>query len=186
VDPSGRAVLPKTPTGICGKPFPSALDALRRLPYQVDEQIPIQNLESERSFRAGCPDQYADVLQHFGRLNVAPQTSNHPQTWNPPPEGLRVCVFRIENKSADRLNPMDLPIGRLESSRILKGTSLSALLTTLETAPASDCHGRHTRFAILNPGFREAYVELDGCHDLLRPGETLSRLTSNAVGLLTQ
>ncbi|MEV5893182.1 hypothetical protein [Nonomuraea fuscirosea] len=186
VDPSGRAALPKPPTGKCGKPYPSALNALRRLPYQVDEQIPIQSLESEKSFRAGCHDHYPDVFQRFGRLDVTPQTWNRPQTWNPPPEGLRVCVFRIENKIADRRNPMDLPIGRLESSRILKGSNLRALLTALDTAPASDCHDHHTRFAILDPGSREAYVELDGCHSLLRPGENLSRLTSDAVGLLSQ
>ncbi|MFI7440592.1 hypothetical protein [Nonomuraea indica] len=186
VGPSGRAVLPETPTGICGKPLPSALDALRSLPYQVDGQIPIRSLESEKSFRAGCHAKNLDVLEHVGRPNVAPQTWKRRQTWNPPPKGLRVCVFRIENKTADRLNPMDLPMGRLESSRILKGSSLRALLAALDTAPASDCHSQHTRFAVLDPGFHEAYVELDGCHNLLRPGGALSRLTSDAVGLLTE
>jgi hypothetical protein len=180
VDSSGRAVLPAVPTGVCGDPFPSALDALRRLPYQVHDQIPIRRLESENAFRAGCPDEYPDLLQRYGRPGAAPRT------WNPPPKGLRVCVFRTANKTSDRPNPLDLPMGRFESSRILKGNSLRTLLTALDTAPASDCYSHHTRFAILDPGYMEAYADLDGCRNLLRRDGTLSRLTPDAVALLTR
>ncbi|MFD1930875.1 MULTISPECIES: hypothetical protein [Nonomuraea] len=185
VDSSGKAVLPKLPTGICGKPFRSALDALRHLPFQVDGQIPVRMLESEKSFQAGCYKKYLDVLQRFGRPK-GPQTRNRPRTWNPAPEGLRVCIFRTANKTSDRPDPVDIPWGRFESSRILKGRSMRALLAALDSAPASDCPSHHTRFAILDPGYSEAYVELDGCRNLLRPDGTLGRLTPDAVALLTK
>jgi hypothetical protein len=179
VDSTGKAVLPDVPTDVCGKPFRSALDALHRLPYQVDEQIPIRRVESEKSFRASCNHEYFDVLQRFGRPGVARQT------WNPPPKGLRVCVFHAAKKTTDTLKPVDLPRGRLESSRILKGSNLRTLLTALDTAPASDCPSHHTRFAVLDPGGIAAYVELDGCRNVLRPDGTLNRLTPDAVALLT-
>jgi hypothetical protein len=176
VDPSGKAVLPAPPTGICGKPFPSALDAIRRLPYQVDGLTPIKKLESEKAFRAGCQEQYPDVLQHYGQTREI-----RTRTWNPPPEGLRVCVYRSAEKTSG-----SLPMARLESSRVLKGGGLRTLLTALDTAPAGDCSSDHTRFAVLGAGFHEVYVQLDGCRNLLRPDGTLSRLTPEAVELLTE
>ncbi|MFF4624547.1 hypothetical protein [Nonomuraea jabiensis] len=175
VDPSGKAVLPAPPTGVCGKPFPSALDAVRRLPYRVDELTPIKKVESEKAFRAGCQEQYPDVLKRYVRLDGV-----RTRMWNPPPEGLRVCVFRSPEKTSDIL-----PTARLESSRILQGGGLRTLLSALDTAPAGDCSSDHTRFAVLDPGFDAVHVQLDGCRSLLRPDGTLSRLTPEVVGLLT-
>ncbi|MEV0419986.1 hypothetical protein [Streptosporangium canum] len=183
VDSSGRAVLPDVPRGVCGKPFPSTLDALRGLPYQVDEQIPVRRVESDKAFRTGCGDDYPDLLSRFGQPGVTTRT------WDPPLKGLRVCVFRTAKKisnTRDTVKPSDVVDGRFEFSRILKGDSLRTLLTALDTAPASDCSGDHTRFAVLNPGhYGQAYVELDGCRNLLRPDGTLGRLTPDAVALLT-
>ncbi|SNS04019.1 hypothetical protein SAMN05216276_100325 [Streptosporangium subroseum] len=173
VDSSGRVVLPDLPTGVCGGPFSSALDVLRGLPYQVDEQIPVRRVESDKAFRTGCGDEYPDLLSR-GRPGATTQT------WNPPPKGLRVCIFRTDGKTSDTDE------GKFESVRILKGSSLRTLLTALDTAPASDCPSDHTRFAVLNPGhYKQAYVELDGCRNLLRPDGTLGRLTPDAVALLT-
>ncbi|GLW96463.1 hypothetical protein [Microtetraspora sp. NBRC 16547] len=180
-DSSGRAVLPDVPTGVCGGPFSSTLAAIRSLPYHVDEQVPIRRVESEKAFRAGCGDEYSDILRRRGRPGVAHQV------WNPPLQGLRVCVFRITKKTPSTVEPGPMATGRLESSRILKGTKLRTLLNALDAAPASDCPSNHTRFAVLNPGhYRQAYVELDGCHNLLRPDGTLGQLAPDAVALLTK
>ncbi|MEU6413804.1 hypothetical protein [Microbispora sp. NPDC046933] len=181
VDSSGRAVLPNVPTGVCGKPFPSALAAIRSLPYHVDEQIPIRRVESEKAFRAGCGDEYPDVLRRMGRPGAAHQI------WNPPPQGLRVCVFRLAKKTPDTAQTWNSVKGRLEYSYILQGRKLRTLLGALDAAPASDCPSDHTRFAALSSGYYlEAYVELDGCHNLLRPDGTLGRLAPDAVALLTK
>ncbi|WP_162642021.1 hypothetical protein [Streptosporangium sp. 'caverna'] len=179
VDSAGRAVLPDLPTTVCGKPFRSALDALRRLPYRVDEQIPTRRVESEKAFRAGCGDKYTDVIltvSHLRAGTTQPQQAR--PMWNPAPKGLRVCVYRTLDKSSDMVG------GSFESVRILKGRSLRTLLTALDSAPATDCPSDHTRFAVLSTGSREAYAELDGCRNLMRPDGTLGRLTPNAAALL--
>ncbi|MBN6055607.1 hypothetical protein JYK22_26990, partial [Nonomuraea sp. RK-328] len=179
VDASGRAVLPRPPTGVCGKPFPSALEALHRLPYRVDGQVPIRRIESEKSYRAGCGDEHPDVLRRVV------QGASVRRPWNPPPEGLRVCVFRTSGKTAHRPGPFDLPTGRLESSRILTGGGLRTVLAALDAAPPSDCRGRHTRFAVMAVGPSAAYAELDGCHNVLRPDGALGRLSPEVVKVLT-
>ncbi|MGI5485621.1 hypothetical protein [Microtetraspora malaysiensis] len=181
VDSSGSAVLPDVPTSACGEPFPSALAAIRSLPYHVDNQIPIRRVESEKAFRAGCSDKYPDILRRWGRPGAARQI------WNPPPQGLRVCVYRITKKTPDTAQTWNMVEGRLESSRILQGSRLRTLFNGLDAAPASDCTSDHTQFAVLNPGqYSQAYVALDGCHNLLRPDGTLGRLTPDAVALLTK
>lgn len=177
VDSSGRAVLPELPTTVCGGPFRSALDAIRRLPYRVDKQIPIRRVESEKAFRAGCGDKYTDVILTISRMRAWPPQQAR-QMWNPAPKGLRVCVYRTVDKTRGTVE------GRFESTRILKGRSLRTLLTVLDSAPATNCPSDHTRFAVLNTGSREAYAELDGCHNLVRPDWTLGRLTPDAVALL--
>jgi hypothetical protein len=179
VDSAGRAVLPDLPTTVCGNPFRSALDAIRRLPYQVDEQIPIRRVESEKAFRAGCGDKYTDMILTFSRLRAGPtQPQQARPMWNPAPKGLRVCVYRTLDKTSDMVG------GRFESMRILKGRSLRTLLTALDSAPATDCPSDHTRFAVLSTGSREAYVELDGCLNLMRPDGTFGRLTPDVAALL--
>ncbi|WP_329089377.1 hypothetical protein [Streptosporangium sp. NBC_01469] len=180
VDSSGRAVLPDAPTSVCGGPFKSVLDAIRRLSYRVDKQTPIRRVESEKAFRAGCGDEYSDLIYRLGRPGAAARI------WNPPPTGLRVCVFRIAEKISGRAKTSNTLTGRFESSHILKGDRLRSLLTALDTAPATDCPSDHTRFAVLDPGHHtRAYVELDGCRNLMRPDGTLGRLTPDAVALLT-
>ncbi|WP_433352819.1 hypothetical protein ACQP25_06210 [Microtetraspora malaysiensis] len=181
VDSSGRAVLPDVPTGVCGEPFPSALAAIRSLPYHVDEKIPIRRVESEKAFRAGCGNEFPDILRRRGQPGAAHQI------WNPPPQGLRVCVYRITKKTQDTAQTWNTVRGRLESSHILQASKLRTLLNALDAAPASDCPSNHTRFAVVGPGYPlEAYVALDGCHNLLRPDRTLGRLTPDAVALLTK
>ncbi|MFF4776799.1 hypothetical protein ACFY05_28450 [Microtetraspora fusca] len=180
VDSSGKAVLPDVPTSVCGEPFPSALAAIRSLPYHVDKQIPIRRGGSEKAFRAGCSEEYPDILRPPGWPEVV---ASH--IWNPPPEGLRVCVYHITEKTPDTA-PIWKFRGKLESSRILQGSKLRTLLNALNTAPTSDCPSNHTRFAVLTPGSWEAYVELDGCHNVRRPDGTLGRLTPDAVALLAE
>ncbi|MFF3672293.1 hypothetical protein [Microtetraspora malaysiensis] len=181
VDSSGRAVLPDVPNGVCGEPLPSALAAIRSLPYHVDKQLPIRRVESEKAFRAGCSDKYPDILRRRERPEVVAS-----RIWNPPPEGLRVCVYRITKKTPSTVGPRGMAMGKLESSRILKGSKLRTLLNALDAAPATDCPSNHTRFAVLTPGFWEAHVALDGCHNLRRPDRTLGRLTPDAAALLTK
>ncbi|MDP9863349.1 MULTISPECIES: hypothetical protein [Streptosporangium] len=179
VDASGRAVLPDLPTTVCRKPFRSALDAIRRLPYRVEKAISVRRIESEKAFRAGCGDKYMDVILTVSRLRTEPpQPRQARQMWNPAPKGLRVCVYRTVDKARGTIE------GRFESMRILKGRSLRTLLTALDSAPATDCPSDHTRFAVLDTGFREAYAELDGCRNLVRPDGSFGRLTPDAVALL--
>ncbi|WP_433222290.1 hypothetical protein [Microtetraspora malaysiensis] len=181
VDSSGRAVLPDVPNGGCGEPFPSALAAIRSLPYHVDKQLPVRRVESEKAFRAGCGSEFHDILPRWGQ----PGAAHH--FWNPPPQGLRVCVYRITKKTPSTVDPRGMALGKLESSRIVQGSKLRTLLNALDAAPASDCPSIHTRFAVVGPGYPlEAYVELDGCHNLRRPDKTLGRITPDAVALLTK
>ncbi len=180
VDSSGRAVLPDVPNGVCGEPFPSAMAAIRSLPYQVDKQVPVRRIESEKSFRAGCGGEFPDILRRRRQPGAAHQN------WNPPPQGLRVCVYRITKKTPGTAQTWNMVRGRLESSHILRGSRLRALLDALDTAPPSDCPSDHTRFAVLTPGSWEAYVALDGCHNLRRSDGTLGRLAPDAVALLTK
>jgi hypothetical protein len=179
VDSSGRAVLPDLPTTVCGGAFRSALDAIRRLPYRVGKQIPIRRIKSEKAFRAGCGDKYTDVILTVSRMRARPpQPQQARQLWNPAPKGLRVCVYRTVDKTRGMIE------GRFESVRILKGGSLRTLLTALDGAPATDCPSDHTRFAVLDTGSTEAYAELDGCRNLVRPDGTSGRLTPDAVAIL--
>ncbi|SEN23503.1 hypothetical protein SAMN05660976_07124 [Nonomuraea pusilla] len=187
VDSSGRAVLPLVPTGWCGGPYQPVPEAVRRLTFRVEGVQPVQLVESEEDFRAGCARRRVDVLRLARSSDLVPWGRRPVPVWDPPPDGLRVCVYRATRETRGRSAGSRLPTGRLQSSYVLTGDRLRALLAALDGTRPGRCPRGHARFAVLDPGGAEAYVGLGECPVVLRLDEAIARRLPPAgvLGLLS-
>ncbi|MER7503639.1 hypothetical protein AB0L05_15515 [Nonomuraea pusilla] len=183
VDSSGRVVLPLVPTGLCGGPYWPVLEALRRLTFRVEGVQPVRLVESEEDFRAGCTMRHVDALRLARSSDLTPWGRRAVPVWDPPPDGLRVCVYQAARETRGRSAGSRLPTGRLRSSYVLTGDRLRALLAALDGTRPGRCPRGHARFAVLDPGGAEAYVGLGECPVVLRPEKALARRLPSAEAL---
>lgn len=177
VDAAATAILPEVPTDICGKPRREVLELVNSLEYRTLAEAPVAQVRSPESVESGCSDSYKDViaLGHVGR--AAPADPAHPLWPEPTPATVQVCVY-------GQISAGELPAGTLTRGHTLDGDAASGLLAALRTAgPAAQCSTPHTGFAVLTvPGFSQpALVELDGCHRLVRPDNSLGQLDAATV-----
>jgi hypothetical protein len=97
------------------------------------------------------------------------------------PLSLRVCVYR------DRSGPLDTflvgggLVSRAAETALLRG------ITTGRTSAA--CPRSHARFAaLLTPGLGSAvvYVEIGGCHRVLRPDNRIGQASPAALAIINR
>lgn len=184
VDAHGRAVLPEVPRDpLCGQPSSVALAALRALPYQTVWVRRIRQVESQREVRgdaAGCPAWKDMISIEESLAGARPRTAAGP-VFSSVPAMLTICRYLRGGTGTNA-------IGSFRGIRQLSGARLTTLLSRLAQVPVAGTCGRtETAFAVLHPSSpagEPAYVELDGCHRVLRPDNTLGQLDPTAVHAL--
>ena len=178
VDSAGAAIRPAIPTDGCGKPRAEALKALEALPFRTLSETPVTQVRSQQSLDTGCSESWKDMLV-IGADSAAPGPAR--PLWSTPVSAVRVCVY-------DTSRGGEPEVGQFVSGRTVAGDAAKALLTVLDQAgPATPCTASHTRFAVLTVDGAADWptVELDGCHRLLRPDNTLGQLDDAISATLT-
>jgi hypothetical protein len=179
----GRMIYPKLPTGKCGNPQPQVLTAVRGLRFVTVSARRGAQIETQAGFGSGCPAGWKDVIGILDSLSNG--KSQRPSVGGPVfssrPPWLRVCVYR------DRPGPLDT---YLVGGGRVSGAAETALLRGIAAGgtPAT-CPRPHTMFAVLLPpgtGGLAAYVEIGGCHRVLRPGNRVGQATSAALAILNR
>jgi hypothetical protein len=175
VDTAGKIFTPGVPVDSCGHPLPAALAALKALPFREFSVRPLRQLESPDAQAAGCNQDYKDELSIDGLgFRSAPARP----VWATATT-ISACVY-------GGITIDGVPTGHFQSSRTLTGSAAKALMTALNQAPAAAaCATKNTRFAVLTADKTQpATAELDGCHRLLRPDNTLGQLTAAVTAQL--
>lgn len=168
INAEGKAVLPEIPKDPCGKPKIEVRNAADALPYKLVSETPVHQSQSQLSLETGCPDSWKDLLAIDG-LSYKPGPAA--KIW-PGPAQVRVCVYQSVSDA-----------GKLVSGRSVPVEQLPALDSA---GPAAPCKARHTGFATLASENRDAWIELDGCHRMIRPDQSLGQLDAATVATLTK
>jgi hypothetical protein len=178
VDAGGRALLPAVPADECGRPRREALQELQKLSFTPVSETPAGQAQSQTSVETGCPDKWKDMVTiEADRAKPGPARPLWPGTRS----SVRVCGY-------DQMSGKDVPGGQLRSGRTISGPAAADLLVALDKAgPAAPCALPHSRFAVLTTDGTNiwAMAELDGCHRLLRPDNSLGQLDDRLVASLS-
>jgi hypothetical protein len=168
INAEGKAVLPRIPQDSCGKPKIEVRNAVDALPYKVVSETPVHQSQSQLSLETGCSDSWKDLLAIDGlSYKPGPATKVLPGTGQ-----VRVCVFQAEGEAGKLVSAHNIPADQL---------------TSLDSAgPAVPCEVKHTRFATLTGEKGDAWIELDGCHRMIRPDQTLGQLDAATVATLAK
>ncbi|MBP2330269.1 hypothetical protein JOF56_010654 [Kibdelosporangium banguiense] len=168
INAEGKAVLPEIPADGCGKPRIEALSALNALPYKPVFESPVRQVQSQQSIDTGCDQAWKDLLTiDLNSYKPGPAT----KVW-PAAGQVRVCVYQSEGG-----------IGKLVAGHSVTTDQVSALDSA---GPAAPCQAKHTRFATLTADNAQAMAELDGCHRVIRPDQTLGQLDAASVAVLAK
>jgi hypothetical protein len=180
IDTAGKAYLPSLPHTACGLPQGQVIQALNALPFTVISRMPIRQVESELAPQTGCSQSWKDVISIEASSTSSPSSSAGPaRQWPSPSTMVRVCSYLT--------SPGD-DSGQLAAGRLLNRTETGMLERVIPgLRPAVACSAKHTRFAVVNPVQATGepwYVELDGCHRVLRADHTLVQATAEVLRLL--
>lgn len=176
----GTAIWPRLPLTGCGQVQPGVLGALSRLPWQkVSVRLLVQT-QTEQQLASGCTPQYTDPFAMYGSLRPSAGGAVFPAL----PASLRICVYSAgaggAGAGAPRFVRSATVTGATERD-LLAGVS-GAGRTTLCTLPEQG-------FAVVGgPGAQSAsqvYVELGGCHRVLRYGPQAGGLAGMSTGQAT-
>jgi hypothetical protein len=159
-------VLPEVPQDPCGQPTIEVRNALDALSYKLVSETPMGQSQSQLSIDTGCSDSWKDLLAIDG-ISYKPGPASKVLSGQ-----VRICVYQSEGEAGKLVSGHNVPAGQLAS---------------LDSAgPAAPCQVKHTRFATLTGDSGEAMAELDGCHRLIRPNQTLGQLDAATVAVLAK
>lgn len=170
LDAGGRWTRPALPSADCGGPRAEVTAALTALPARTVATWTIRQTESAAAVRAGCTEQWSDMVHVVSASGAAPTSAPTLEPTVDPfaPHGtLRGCVYRVP--ASELSSPK--PGGTFERGGVLSPDQrrrLGALLTS--GRPAAACRSEVTHFAVIAPtrGYESTvYVELDGCRRTL-------------------
>jgi hypothetical protein len=174
-------IYPKLPTGECGNPQPQVLAAVRALRWVTVSSRRQVQVETQAGVESGCPAGWKDVISLVDGFGHGRSLRSSPggRVFSSRPRVLRVCVYH------DRSGPLDTYLAG--GSRI-SGVTETTLLTGIASgrSPAT-CPRPHTMFAVLLPpgiGSQPAYVEIGGCHRVLRPDNRIGQATPAALAII--
>ena len=176
---NGQLISPLLPTTQCGEPQQQTLIALRALHWRTVAAQRGSVVETQQGLASGCPAALKDMIgvlidMEHGRLL---HPSGGGPVFSPQPASLQVCVYRSR---AEPLNPYLLGGGRVS------GTTETALLQGIAAGRATTtCALPRTTFAVLlGPRAPYAYVEIDGCHRVLRPDNRIGQASAAALAII--
>lgn len=178
---NGQVIAPRLPTKACGEPQQQALTALRALHWQTVAAHRGSQVETQQGLASGCPAAMKDLIGVLAGIDhgrtLRPSAGG--PVFSPQPASLQVCVYRDR---AEPLNPYLLGGGQVS------GTTETALLHGIAAGRATTaCTLPRTTFAVLlGPHAPYAYVEIDGCHRVLRPGNRIGQADAAALAILNK
>jgi len=177
----GRLVYPRLPTGECGNPLPQVSLALQDLHWVTVSAQRGAQLETQAVVESGCPAAWKDMIGFSLAQGQSLRPSPGGPVFSARPLSLRVCVYR------DRSGPLDTYF--VGGGRV-SGAAESALLRGITTGRTSAaCPRPHARFAVLLPpgiGGPVVYVEIGGCHRVLRPDNRIGQASPAALAIINR
>lgn len=170
----GTAIWPRPPLTACGVVQPGVLGALSALHWQeVSVRLLVQT-QTQQQLASGCAPQYSDPFAMYGSLRPSPGGAVFPAL----PASLRICVYSAGAAGgAPRFARSATVAGATERDLLagLAGAGRSALCTLPDPG-----------FAIVGgPGAPQVYVELGGCHRVLRYDSQAGGLAGMSTGQAT-
>lgn len=180
---NGDTIYPKLPADECGNPQPQVLAAVRALVWvTVASRRGIQ-VATQAGVRSGCPAGWKDMIGFTGSFDHGRSlhASAGGQVFQPRPQALRVCIYR------DRSGPLDTYL--VGGSRISAAAETTLLTGIAAGRSSATCPQPHTMFAVLLPSgmsSQPAYVELGGCHRVLRPDNRIGQATPAALAIIAR
>jgi hypothetical protein len=175
----GRLVYPRLPTGECGNPLPQVLLAIQDLHWVTVSARRGAQLETQAVVESGCPAAWKDMIGFSFAQGQSLRPSPGGPVFSTRPLALRVCVYR------DRSGPLDTYF--VGGGRV-SGAAESALLRGITAGRTSAaCPRPRGRFAILllpGLGGPVVYVEIGGCHRVLRPDNRIGQAGPAALAII--
>jgi hypothetical protein len=177
----GRIMAPRLPTEACGNPQHQALAALQALHWVTESAQRGVQVEAQAGAKSGCPAAWKDMIGFLAGLRHG--QALHPSAGGPVfsarPSWLRVCAYR------DRSGPLDT---YLVGGGQVTGAMETALLLGVDAGSTTvTCRQPHAMFAVLlhpGQGTPPAYVEIDGCHRVLRPDNRVGQASTSALTII--
>jgi hypothetical protein len=144
---------------------------LRGLPWVTVSRRPEQQLETQAEVVSGCSPAWKDMISVLGGQHALRSSAGGPLLRSRP-RSVQVCVYRVG------ASPFE--------ARFVRGGHVSgaAETTLLRGAMAgraiAGCPRPHRQFAVLQA---RAYVEIGGCHRVLRPGNGIGQASPAALAV---
>jgi hypothetical protein len=179
----GTALWPLLPLTGCGLVQSGVLAALSALSWQQVSVRLIAQVQTQQEVASGCTPQYTDPFTMYGPLRPSAGGTVFPAV----PSSLRICTYSSGGTSS---------APQFTGSATVTGSAEQDLLTGLSGAgQATLCTQPEPGFAVIGgpgspgtsitPGSGQIYVELGGCHRVLRDESQAGRLTGMATGQAT-
>ncbi|HTU08682.1 MAG TPA: hypothetical protein VMG13_24260 [Trebonia sp.] len=179
----GTALWPLLPLTGCGLVQSGVLTVLSSLSWQPVSVRLIAQVQTQQEVASGCTPQYTNPFTMYGPL----RPSAGGTVFAAVPSSLRICTYSSGGTSS---------APQFTGSATVTGSSEQDLLAGLSGAGhATVCTQPEPGFAVIGgpgspatsitPGSGQIYVELGGCHRVLRSESQAGRLTGMATGQAT-
>jgi hypothetical protein len=174
ISSDGKMIMPRLPLGGCGLVQPQVLAALSALPWQKVSVRLVSQVQTQQEVASGCTPGYRDPFVTYGSLRPSPGGA----VFSARPSSLRICVYSSGGATS---------AAQFVRAAMVTGSTESDLLAGLSGAGrASLCTLPHSTFAVIEgPGTPLIYVELGGCHRVLRYESGTSGLMGLSIGQAT-
>jgi hypothetical protein len=183
VGKDGTALWPLLPLSGCGLVQSGVLAALATLPWQPVSVRLVTQVQTQQEVASGCSPQYTDPFTMYGSLQPSAGGAVFPAI----PSSLRICAYSAGGAaSAPRFTGSATVTGGAERDLLagLSGAGRATLCAQPEPGFAVIA-GPGASGASAIPGAGQIYVELGGCHRVLRYESQAGGLTGISTGQAT-
>jgi hypothetical protein len=177
VGSDGTALWPLLPLSGCGLVQSGVLAALSALPWQQVSVRLIAQVQTQQEVASGCTPQYTDPFAMYGPLRPSAGGAVFPAV----PSSLRICAYSSGGTAG---------APQFTGSATVTGATERELLAGLSgTLRTTSCTQPEPGFAVIGgpgvSGSSPIYVELGGCHRVLRSESPAARLAGMSTGQAT-
>lgn len=180
----GKAIMPTFPLSGCGQVQPQVLGAISALSWHKVSVRLVAQVQTQQEVASGCTPQYRDPFAMYGSLSPSAGGTVLPAR----PASLRICVYDSGSGGA-------ASTPQFVRAATVNGAAERGLLSGLSGAGrATPCTLPDQMFAVIGgTGAPLIYVELGGCHRVLRyeskaggltAGMTMGQATPGAVAAI--